>query len=111
MTSRSRGSDFSRIRPVRTASTEPEPAAPHDHEGRRALFSGGDARPDEAGAAGSVVVSCGRCGAETVLTPTAALRLAVPSLHLPYLKRHHGSWMRCPACRTHTWVSVQIRLP
>jgi hypothetical protein len=111
MSRRSRSTDFSRIRPARSASTEPEPAAPPDHEGRRALFSGGDDRPDDNGATGSVVVSCGSCGADTVLSPTAALRLAVPSLHLPYLKRGHGSWMRCPACRTHAWVSVQIRLP
>lgn len=112
MSTRSRGGDFSRIRPARKASTDPEPVAPHDHEGRRALFSGGeDDRPEESGSVGSVVVGCGACGAETVLTPTAALRLVVPSLHLPYLKRGHGSWMRCPACRRHTWVSVQIRLP
>lgn len=112
MSARSRGSDFSRIRPARSASTGADAVAPHDHEGRRALFSGGeDDRPEESGSIGSVVVSCGGCGAETVLSPTAALRLVVPSLHLPYLKRTNGSWMRCPACRKHTWVSVHIRLP
>ncbi len=100
--------DFSRIRPAGSASEQP---APHDQDGRRALFSGGADRPQEAGAAGSVVVTCGSCGEETALTPAEALKHAVPSLHLPYLKRDHGSWMRCPACRKHTWVSVQIRLP
>lgn len=109
MSGRSRGSDFSRIRPAGSAPTGAE-SAPPDHEGRRALFSAGE-RPEESGTVGSVVVSCGACDAETVLSPTAALRLAVPSLHLPYLRRGHGSWMRCPACRQHTWVSVQIRLP
>lgn len=109
--SKPKGTDFSRIHPVQTPTTRREQSAPQDHEGRRALFSAGDVLPDEASTTGSVVVGCGGCGEETVVSPGAALRLAVPSLHLPYLKRGHGSWMRCPACRRHTWVSVQIHLP
>lgn len=108
--SKPKGTDFSRIHPTQAPSKGPEQSAPHDHEGRRALFSAGDALPDEA-VNGWVTISCGHCNEESVLTPTQALRLAVPSLHLPFLKRGHGSWMRCPVCRRHTWVSVQIHLP
>ena len=108
--SKRKGTDFSRIHPAPGPSKMPEVAVPHDHEGRRALFSAGDALPEEA-ANGMVTISCGHCGEDSALSPTEALRLAVPSLHLPFLKRGHGSWMRCPACRRHTWVSVQIHLP
>jgi uncharacterized protein with PIN domain len=107
--SKRKGDDFSRIHPS-PASTGPQGVAPHDSEGRRALFSAGEELPEEA-SAGLVTISCGHCGEESALTPKQALRLSVPSLHLPYLKRGHGSWMRCPACRRHTWVSVQIHLP
>lgn len=106
--STSRGNDFSRIKSRQDVG--PDHPAPHDHEGRRALFTAGTELPDEA-SGGSVLISCGGCGEESVLTPVAALRLAVPSLHLPYLRSGHGSWMRCPACHRRTWVSVQIRLP
>ncbi len=106
-----KGTDFSRIHPLEGNSSEPERSAPHDHEGRRALFSPGAALPDEVASTGRVTISCGHCDEETDLSPAEALRLAVPSLHLPFLKRGHGSWMRCPACRRHTWVSVQIHLP
>ena len=108
--SKPKGTDFSRIHPAQAQSKRPEVSAPHDHEGRRALFSAGDALPEEA-SNGMVTISCGHCGEDSELSPTEALRLAVPSLHLPFLKRGHGSWMRCPACRRHTWVSVQIHLP
>jgi hypothetical protein len=108
--SKPKGTDFSRIHPTQAPSKGPEVSAPHDQEGRRALFSAGDALPEEA-ANGMVTISCGHCGEDSELSPTEALRLAVPSLHLPFLKRGHGSWMRCPACRRHTWVSVQIHLP
>ena len=73
--------------------------------------SAGETLPDEIAGTGAVVVTCGDCGEQTALSPAAALRLAVPSLHLPYLRSGHGSWMRCPACRKRTWVSVQIQLP
>jgi len=109
--SKRKGTDFSRIHPAEDTSVRPERAAPQDQEGRRALFSAGTALPEEAASSGMVSISCGHCGDETSLSPAEALRLAVPSLHLPFLKRGHGSWMRCPACRRHTWVSVQIHLP
>jgi hypothetical protein len=107
VTSRKKGTDFSRIKPA--AADEPT-AVPRDQQGRRALFTPDSAAPEVAGS-GSVTISCGACGEETVLSPTAALRHAVPSLHLPFLKREHGSWMRCPACREHHWVGVRIALP
>ena len=109
MTARSKGTDFSRIKPSTGVRDEPS-AAPRDLEGRRALFTPDAVAPDVAGA-GSVTISCSSCDEETVLSPTAALKHAVPSLHLPFLKRGHGSWMRCPACHEHHWLSVQIHLP
>ena len=109
--SKRKGTDFSRIHPADESAASPDRAAPHDQEGRRALFSAGSALPEEAASSGRVSISCGYCGEETSLSPAEALRLAVPSLHLPFLRRGHGSWMRCPSCRRHTWVSVQIHLP
>ena len=109
MTAKGKATDFSRIKPTRPAGDRPS-AAPRDHEGRRALFTPESNAPELA-TTGSVLISCGDCGEETVVAASTALRLAVPSLHLPFLKRGHGSWMKCPACGRHTWVSVQIRLP
>ena len=107
------GNDFSRLRTVKETDSAPTVnEAPHDLDGKRALFSAPvSAAPTERPAApGAVLVDCGSCGERSVLTPPGALALAVPSVHLPFLKRDHGSWMRCPACRRRTWVSVQIQL-
>jgi hypothetical protein len=109
MTRRSKGTDFSRIKPAASSSSAAG-SAPRDQEGRRSLFTPESVAPVVAGT-GSVTISCSSCGEQTVLSPTAAVRHAVPSLHLPFLKRGHGSWMRCPACHERHWVSVQIRLP
>ena len=109
MTRNAKGTDFSRIKKTENAS-EPSATGPRDHEGRRALFTAESMAPEVA-STGAVVIDCGACGEESVLSASAALRHALPSLHLPFLKRDHGSWMRCPACHKHTWVSVQIRLP
>jgi len=109
MTGKSKGTDFSRIKPSRDDGDSPS-MAPRDHEGRRALFTE-DSKAPELAATGSVLISCGDCGEDTVLSAGTALKHALPSLHLPFLKREHGSWMKCPACGKHTWVSVQIRLP
>jgi predicted RNA-binding Zn-ribbon protein involved in translation (DUF1610 family) len=106
---RRKGSDFSRIKPQTAAEDHPVDA-PRDHDGRRALFTAETEAPELA-STGSVVISCGNCGEDSVLSATAALRHALPSLHLPFLKRKNGSWMHCPACGKHTWVSVQIQLP
>jgi hypothetical protein len=104
-----KGSDFSRIKSTSANADQPT-SAPRDQEGRRALFTA-DAMAPELANTGSVLISCSDCGEDTVLSASAALRNALPSLHVPYLKRGHGSWMRCPACGKHTWVSLQIRLP
>jgi hypothetical protein len=108
------GTDFSRLPRVAdpdvpsTSST----SVP-DLQGRRALFS--PTAPEAAGeppagVRGAVVVDCGSCGERTVLSPTAVVGHAVPSVHLPYLKPGHGSWMRCPACRQRTWVGLHLQL-
>jgi len=113
MTKRPRaGTDFDRLRP-RTPQTPVEPISsgtPPDQQGKRALFSatGDEATPPAA--TGSVVVSCGDCGERSALTPAQALRYAVPSLHLPFLKRDRWSWMQCPACGRRTWVDITIQL-
>jgi len=106
------GDGFDRLRP-RTAgraagSGTPVPSAGRtpDPQGRRALYSGADQDPP----AGTLTVTCSRCGRTSVTTPRQAVALALPSLHLPLLRRDHPSWMRCPACRTRTWVRVGLRL-
>lgn len=100
-------SSFDRIRP-RDPDDPPTPAATvaGEADGRRALFSTEQSVP----ALGSVVIECSSCGASSVLGVRAALKAALPSLHLPLLKKGHSSWMRCPSCGQHTWVKVSIRL-
>jgi hypothetical protein len=113
MTRRARaGTDFDRLRP-RSADAPTDPVgvgAPSDQEGKRALFSASGEAAVPPASAGAVVVTCGDCGERTALTPAQALRYAVPSLHLPILKRDKWSWMRCPACGRRTWVDVTIQL-
>ena len=107
------GSDFSRIPPAATADDRPTlHDVQTDQEGKRALFSATPSQVpvDSQASFGAVVVSCGRCDERTVLTPSQALHLAVPSFHLPFIKKGHGSWMRCPSCHHRTWVSVEIQL-
>ncbi len=100
---------FDRLRP---RSAEPEPldqaalSAPPDQEGRRALFS--DAAPPAS--LGAVTISCSACGEDTVVSALQALTLAIPSLHLPLIRRDHWSWMRCPACGRRTWVGLRLQL-
>jgi hypothetical protein len=36
--------------------------------------------------------------------------MALPSVHLPLVRRGHPSWMRCPACARRTWVRLGLRL-
>lgn len=107
------GTDFSRIPPAATADDRPTlQEVQTDQEGKRALFSATpiDAPVESSASFGAVVVSCGRCDESTVLTPAQAIQLAVPSFHVPFLKKDHGSWMRCPSCHERTWVSVEIQL-
>jgi hypothetical protein len=79
-----------------------------DPDGRRVLFSH-DVSPAKPPLAGTVTVDCSACQEVTVLTTRQAVRAALPSLHLPLLKRNHPSWMRCPACGRHTWVRATVR--
>ncbi len=44
------------------------------------------------------------------MTPRQLLMLALPSLHLPFVRRGYPSWMRCPACDRRTWVKVVLTL-
>jgi hypothetical protein len=119
MTRPSRTGTFDRVRP-RVAPPEPVVAAPRDAEGKRALFS---TTEGDLPGAGSVTVDCSRCGERTVLSPMAALRAAFPSLLLSIgfghgesettvglWRRHHGTFLRCPACRTPAWVRLTVRV-
>ena len=111
--SRRAGTDFSRLPSVHEEAPTPTLSEnPPDLEGKRALFSAPTDAPtvQRSAAPGAVIVDCGDCGERSVLTPAQALLFAVPSVHLPYVRKDHGSWMRCPACRRRTWVSVQIQL-
>jgi hypothetical protein len=98
-------SGFDRLRPrVLEGNTAPAPVG--DPQGRRSLYSVAAQPP----ALGAVTVECSACQEASVVTPRGLVRLAVPSLHLPLLRRGHPSWMRCPACRRRTWVRVGLRL-
>jgi hypothetical protein len=102
------GADFDRLRRRTPDGAAPLPSAERtpDPQGRRALYSGADQDPP----VGTLTVTCSRCGVTSVTTPRQAVGLALPSLHLPVLRRDHPSWMRCPACRARTWVRVGLRL-
>lgn len=108
---------------VRTRST-PETAGStlHDIEGKRALFSSSAPEPERP-SLGSVSVECGRCAESTVLSPTTALRAALPSLVLGFSVGHgerestfgvrrsrYGAYLRCPACGQRAWTRLTIRL-
>lgn len=102
-------SGFDRLKPrTPEASTAADLEQQHDTAGKRALFSATDA--DSPAAAGSVVIECSACSQRTVLTPTQALKAALPSIHLPLIKRDYPSWMRCPACEKRTWVRAIVTL-
>lgn len=104
----------------------PAPGARPDAEGKRALFSGvseaiergtGEERARTISAdpvptvpaLGALSLTCSGCAATSALTVKQALTAALPSLHLPILRRRYPSWMRCPACRRHTWVRLDLR--
>jgi hypothetical protein len=102
---------FRRLRPRAAADDEGAgqrlaSATVRDADGKRALFS--DA--DSSSTFGSVTVACSSCGERTVVSLPRALRLAVPSLHLPCLRPAPWSLMRCPACWRLTWVELSVRL-
>lgn len=72
---------------------------------RQALFTS----YEQAVPLGAVWLSCSSCRRRTPVTFGQALRSAVPSLHLPVLRRRYPSWMRCPACQRRTWVRLSLR--
>jgi uncharacterized protein with PIN domain len=111
------GAGFDRMRPRTAPGVEPESPAgvirpvsaaprPRDSEGKVALFS---AAEQQRASRASVSITCSRCDAETVVSPFRAVRLLVPSLHMFGLRRY-PSWLRCPACRHHTWVRLGVHL-
>lgn len=104
------GPGFDRLRP-RSAHYVDQPVVigdtVPDQEGKRALFSAAD----QPASTGAVTIDCSACGARSVVSVRQAVRLAVPSLHVPVLRRGHASWMRCPACRRRSWVRLEIQLP
>ncbi len=102
------GEGFDRLRrrsPDATADSV-SGSAPVDPLGRRALYSVAEQPP----ALGAVSVTCSSCEETSVVTPRALVGLALPSLHMPLMGRSHPSWMRCPSCRSRTWVRLGLRL-
>lgn len=86
--------------PAGVASARPDP------QGRSSLYSVSEQPP----APGAVTVTCSDCEQTTAVSPRRLATLALPSVHLPLLRRDHPSWMRCPACGKRTWVKVVITL-
>ena len=79
---------------------------PADPLGRRALYSDAQQQPTP----GAVSIACSSCGETSLATPRSLVGLALPSVHLPVLRRRHPSWMRCPACGRRTWVRLGLQL-
>jgi hypothetical protein len=104
---------FDRLRPRsaeapnQAAAWPPSPSPVAGSQGRRALFSVDE--PGEA-AFGSISIECSQCHENSVLAFRQALRLAIPSLHLPIVRGRYPSWLHCPACGAWTWTRVRIRL-
>jgi hypothetical protein len=98
-------SGFDRLR-ARGGATSGAAPLRVDPQGRQSLYSVTGQPP----APGAVTISCSSCHEDSVVTPRRLLRLALPSLHLPLVRRGHPSWMRCPACDRRTWVKVVLTL-
>ncbi len=97
---------FDRVRPRTSGPRTGGESAPRtDVHGKAALFSRSAAAPS----LGTVVITCSACHGATPISYLRALRLAVPSLHIPVLRRDFPSWMRCPDCGRRTWVRVAVR--
>ncbi|MCU0284669.1 MAG: hypothetical protein MUD13_12390 [Candidatus Nanopelagicales bacterium] len=90
---------------VRTRAADGRTGAPVDVQGKSALFSGSVVTPS----LGSVAITCSVCQNATVVPYAQAVRLALPSVHLPIIRRGYPSWMRCPACGERHWVQVRFR--
>ncbi|MGQ0625178.1 MAG: hypothetical protein ACT4PP_11095 [Sporichthyaceae bacterium] len=105
--------DFDRLRPRGAdglANGSASRARP-DANGKRALFSVDNPLQipvAPAVATGGLRISCSGCGTTTSLTPRQVLSAAIPSVHLPILRRKYPSFMRCPVCHKHRWVRVEL---
>jgi hypothetical protein len=102
------GGGLDRVRP---RTPQASPAAPateiRDADGKRALFSVAEAEPVPA--FGSVTIECSSCHERSVLSPAQGIRAAIPSLHLPFIRKPHPSWLKCPACGHISWVRVAVQ--
>lgn len=76
-----------------------------DVDGRSALFS----RSPLPVRWGTLALTCSSCRTRTIVGYVHAVRLAIPSLHLPLLRRDYFSWMLCPACQRRTWLRIELR--
>jgi hypothetical protein len=102
-------SGLDRVRP-RTPQASPAPSATElrDQDGKRALFS---LTPEsKTKAFGSVTIDCAACGEQSVLGPLPAIRAAIPSFHLVFIRRDHPSYLRCPACNKFSWTRLSVQL-
>ena len=98
--------DFDRLRPRSVVADASVVPVQTDNEGKRALFSTSEPKP----AFGSVTVECSSCGETSVLSPTQAGRLLLTTVHVPGLRRHHISWVRCPACGKRSWSRLKLQV-
>jgi hypothetical protein len=96
---------FDRLR-RRGTPVRPQASVRVDPQGRQSLYSVTEQPP----APGAITVECSSCEGVSVVTPRQLVTLALPSVHLPVVRRGHPSWMRCPACRRRTWVKVVVTL-
>jgi len=90
---------------VRSRGTTEASGTPVDVQGKSALFSRAPVEPS----LGSVAITCSQCHNATVVSYARAVRLALPSVHLPVVRREYPSWMLCPACGHRTWVRIRFR--
>ena len=89
---------------VRSRAADDASVAPVDVQGKSSLFS----RAVVAPSLGSVAITCSQCHTATVVSYGQAVKLALPSLHLPIVRREYPSWMRCPACGDRAWVRIRF---
>jgi len=89
---------------VRSRAVNDPSVAPVDVQGKSSLFSTAVVSPS----LGSVAITCSECHNATVVSYGRAVKLAVPSVHLPVVRRAYPSWMRCPACGERHWVKIRF---
>jgi hypothetical protein len=115
-------SGFDRLR-TRVPDLEATSSGSHDSEGKRALFSSSSSEASDRPSVGSVTIDCQRCDERTVLSLAAGVRAATPAFVLSVglgrgerestlglLRRHYGTFMRCPACGRASWTRFTVRV-